>query len=437
MSCMGSQYKWQKDFGITDEQIREWKSYISERESVLIWAIKNHHIDEEKYLNWAQEQYGLLRIKEEFFDSKKPNQELMSRYSNLWPKHVALLMEWEGTLYLACLEPDSSIVPPQSYIWVLAPSEKILKWNECHSTENSVPSNAPPGIDLNVEVLVPDFELSDESATQIVSSEKLSPPVDHPDEIVPEGLNFESLDLPNDLSDKTKVGGVVKDDSPAGLNLENMKPPSLTSETIAPENLNLPPLPVDTIREIELSSDTSTPPEGILQVSSAIDEALPIKPTQTEDLSKVSKEAERKTSGQLDEYLFSELPSEFSQKMILLFNGENLEPWKWDETWVQDVSRQTAIDLSSPSVFRIVQKSCAPFHGPVVPNSINDTFFQTWNSGRTPEWLTILPLYIENSIVGMVLGTANKEDAEKLKIERLEHLANMASRKLLANPSAA
>jgi hypothetical protein len=39
---------------------------------------------------------------------------------------------------------------------------------------------------------------------------------------------------------------------------------------------------------------------------------------------------------------------------------------------------------------------------------VNDSFFQAWNKGTYPEHLTIIPLMIQNEVIGLLLGTTSR-----------------------------
>ena len=135
--------------------------------------------------------------------------------------------------------------------------------------------------------------------------------------------------------------------------------------------------------------------------------------------------------------ILSDLSNYFEKSMILLFNDGELKPWKWTSNWQQDNTRSMTVDLKMPSVFRIVNESKQPYHGYVVPNTVNDAFFTTWNQGTYPEYLTILPMVVENNLFGMLLGTTTKLRGERIKLYRLLDQAKEIGQRLIEVRSAA
>ena len=107
----------------------------------------------------------------------------------------------------------------------------------------------------------------------------------------------------------------------------------------------------------------------------------------------------------------------FDQNMILLVKNAILRPWRWDKSWTKQSSTQTMIILNKPSIFQIVYKTKQKYHGYVVVNDINDAFFKTWNEGRYPEHVTILPLIKNKSIKGMLLGATSTKKGELLSLD--------------------
>lgn len=114
----------------------------------------------------------------------------------------------------------------------------------------------------------------------------------------------------------------------------------------------------------------------------------------------------------------------FDQTMVLLFTNGNLEPKAWDATWTKSAHAQNMIDVTTPSIFRIVNETQHPYHGHIIPNSVNESFFNNWNKGQYPEHITICPIIHEKKIYGMVLGATTKEGAKKYQLHHVQEIAN-------------
>ncbi|MEK7356702.1 MAG: hypothetical protein AAB250_09645 [Bdellovibrionota bacterium] len=96
--------------------------------------------------------------------------------------------------------------------------------------------------------------------------------------------------------------------------------------------------------------------------------------------------------------------------MILLFQNGQLKPWKWTEMMFSVRGESPdAIDLASASIFRIVFRTCLPYHGYVVASPVNSAFFNAFNRGVLPKHATIMPVLINRKVAGMILGLSGNE----------------------------
>lgn len=126
------------------------------------------------------------------------------------------------------------------------------------------------------------------------------------------------------------------------------------------------------------------------------------------------------------EGILNSMKKYFEKSMVLIFKGGALEPFAWDQNWVKAPHAQSAIDTSTPSIFRIVNETQKPYHGYIVSNHINEAFFNTWNQGQIPEHVTICPIVHDKKMYGMILGATTKEGAKKYQLHHIQEIANDA-----------
>src|SRR4051812_3875800 len=102
---------WLKPFKISEDDYREWLGRFPSEDHLLSWGIETKRLDEQKYLKWAKAFYELPVLKEQFFDAPIPS-DLWSKYiKEPWGPSLLPLSEWDGTLYIGCLEPP----PPELF----------------------------------------------------------------------------------------------------------------------------------------------------------------------------------------------------------------------------------------------------------------------------------------------------------------------------------
>ena len=114
----------------------------------------------------------------------------------------------------------------------------------------------------------------------------------------------------------------------------------------------------------------------------------------------------------------------FEKGMVLQVHQMMLKPYVWNDAWTQNQNMNANVDLSMGSIFRIVFTSRKPYHGYVVRNPINDSFFNAFNKGQLPEHATIVPVSLDGNLVAMVLGFTSQQNADSLRLEECERIAD-------------
>jgi hypothetical protein len=115
----------------------------------------------------------------------------------------------------------------------------------------------------------------------------------------------------------------------------------------------------------------------------------------------------------------------YEHGMVLLFQAGQLRPWKWsDRMQSQSHGRPSPIDLSKRSIFRIAYRTCLPYHGYVVASPENDTFFAEWYNGQLPKHVTLMPMLINNQLIGMIMGLTEGQVGQKSSLRLMESLAH-------------
>ncbi len=120
----------------------------------------------------------------------------------------------------------------------------------------------------------------------------------------------------------------------------------------------------------------------------------------------------------------------FDKVMFLEWKGLYLEASKWLGNWEINPAATKKIDVSGNSIFKIPLKSTYPYHGYVVGNPINDSFFQNFNGGKTPEHISVFPVYTNEAFAGEIVCITTKAKGEKVNLADFEsylHKENKAA----------
>ena len=432
-------------FGISNSQISEWKNASNQQnESLILWILKNKKVDIKKYEDWSFKYYKIPRLKISYFKKHTLDQSLLNQYHINWPDHVFPLKKWKDVLYLACLEPVKDINISEELQWVLAPTEGILLWKtNIKNTTSSVANDTPSITNLkSVDFGAIKFSSSEKPIEKTTSPSKTSSQKDMKD------FKFDKISIPPpklEKSEKPKHTATEKlsqnQQNTISLSLFKQKKSNqthalnspTTTPNVSPKN-NTTTLLKTTATYKPIPKPPVFPKENkqslpIIKINSKPN--TPQIPKAHHDESTMKQDHLVKKD--IYDVILNCLSVMFDQSMILMFKNSILKPKRWDSSWNKDPETHNVILLNKPSVFQIVYKTKQKYHGYVAPSAVNDIFFKTWNMGRYPEHLTLLPLIKKNTtaITGMLLGATSKEKGDSLLLDKLDVLALEASEKLI------
>lgn len=446
-------------FHLQEDNVKRAQNELAPGQSLLEYLFEKKWIEPSAYLLWAKDFFALPVLKEDFLSKNDQIEALTSRYKNVFPKNVIPFLEWDGVLYVMCLEP-TPFQSPQPIQYILAPYETIQKYSPKVESKN-IPQ-APVVFHEKAELTNPLFkELKDTPSAQEplkdFSFDKLEIPLATPASTTQESTN--PVELQHETSPEKPSQDKLELAAPDGVEVSSIQ------DTGAPQGLSFPDLKVEAPEFVTQSNVSVAHLESLKKISPPAPESLHQEPvTKAMDLSEPKKEAitkivdlnELKNGPETKIVDLNSLKNQpatntahtvskskentpqapqqfqnilelgakyFTQFMILTYQNNVLQPSSWDATWSKQAHTQSAIDLSTPSVFRIVKETLNPYHGYIIPNSINDSFFQTWNKGVYPEHLTICPIIDKKNLVGMVLGMTTKEGAKKYQLHHIEEIA--------------
>ena len=412
-------------FKISEQEIAEWKASAAQaNESLIFWILKNKKINSDKYSEWSFKKYKLPRLKISFFQNHKVNKTFLEKYSHLFPEHVLPIKEWKDVLYLTCLEPVYGLDIPQEYQWILVPIEGILLWKNSYSAKDTTSSISISQIPY--PALTKTKESKESHKTQMNQTEL-------------EDINFSQINVSskkvsqetNTVIEKTKNTQITPQMKKNSVSSSLLKTSNKVSSSSTKEPYSSS---VKTNESQKKSSAMPKSPVTTKKISPALQITPPSflqkkSPVTTEDSSsKINphngKKFESQEHTEICRYVLNCMDSLFDKSMILILKDRILKPWKWDTSWPKQPSTHNVILLNKPSVFRIVYKTKQKYHGYVVPNPVNDTFFQVWNKGKYPEHLSLLPLMTKEKVIkGMLLGITSKSKGKMILLDKLDILA--------------
>lgn len=460
---------WVNYFGISESEAAEILATLSKGQCLIRHLHESGKISPIVWEKWAKNYFKIPALKVDYKASE--HQRLLhERYANLFPNSIAVLEDWDGVLFLGCLAPIEGFQAPQKFQWVLVSLEQ-LKMLRGEKSEIETSLHIDDGMPTGLHIAIPE---SDDNSGE---SAPLEPKIFD----APSGVHDIAAiknSLTNDLHDSPmeKTAAFNLDFSAISLADElntdqpppiepyraelSFSPQSILKEETAVTANAVAPLDAQDSKEMEMPSGFSTqeslnaevpppipklaegpPPipsllkEDSISSVSPINHGVTIGPPPAPPLGG-KQPIDATISSEAIDAIVRDMNSHFERAMLLLFHNSELKVWKASDGWQQDKTRDTAIDLTFPSIFRIVKETKLPYHGYVVGNQINDAFFTTWTKGTVPEHLTIVPVLYEKNLIGMLLGATSKQKASEISLERIQGLGLEAGLSLVSQAAA-
>ncbi len=371
---------WKEQF---QEELRSISSSYSKDtapSSILMHALKQQAIPEEVYYSWAQENYQVPFVKSPFFTSPKFQKKVWDKWKSQYDWHQAFLPlgEWDGHILIGCLDPSerASELPA---IYLLCRLEDLeTAWSNYGGTTQKA-TQSPPA---QVNAAPPPTN------QRIVA--QLTP----------------QAEMPQTVQPTLKIN-----EEPAKVTI---KTPSLESRKIT-------------------SNDAKKSEEKILNENTS---TAPDKEKRTYFLEVLHKDKQQQFLNQA-KVTFDSMHTFFSKSFILAVDNQNqiCKPVIWDESF--NGTQCEPINLSSPSMFRIVNTTSKPYHGSVTLNEINEKFFNEWNKKEIPSHVTIVPLMSNQKVIGMLVGFGDATANNKAILNNVEKIGQQFLAALIPTINAA
>ncbi|QDK37739.1 hypothetical protein [Bdellovibrio sp. NC01] len=446
--------------------------------SLLGFAIKEKHLSSEDYLKWAMTHYRLPYLQDRFFKETPLSQEMFAKWATHYPWSAECLpvAEWDGALIVACLQPPQDFPTFPSAVIVLASLENMeAAWKAYHpevasasatAVAAALPASAetaPEGIDLSVvttskksdsfsfedlgvapeakddEVILEGEEAGGAKLDGIFDGftvtklEALAPKEPGTESVVAE-VKQDSVVAATEaktvvtqapkssILEKTNIGEVPKEDTslPAAApatsaGKPNIPPPPAKATPAASAAANPPPFEDSFVKE---------PIAVVPRPAGVAKPTLNPVANGTFALDKLKKKNTAALTERVKTVL-SEMKSHFEKSMILTLDDQETQAtaFAWDENFKGMKDTSVRVPLKTPSIFNIVAATSKPFHGYVSLNEINEKFFEDWNQGRVPDHVTIAPILINDKLVGMLVGFAEKAAYNRTSLSLAEKLS--------------
>jgi hypothetical protein len=413
-----------------------------------------------------------------------------------WSVECLPVAEWDGILVVACLQPPQDFPSTPQCVFVLAPQDSLEQcWNTWQSQAAKIPASAPTkavaaesampegfeavtviapakksGDSFSFEDLgeFPDASDASASSEEGESSEESTgeemggleglfdtPVVKLQSTAAPETEAARELTPVDSILNPTSASAeevektfdrTVVDARPTLAKvepvLEKKAEPTVAAAasaltpTAAPAASKAggpPPPPKDELPDLSEESFGNKPVPVVTRPTGIAKPTMNPVASGSFALEKLKK----KNSGVIADKIkrvLSEMKSHFEKSMILTLDEQESQvtAFAWDENFQEIKDTSMRIPLKSPSIFNIVATTQKPFHGYISLNDLNENFFEQWNQGAIPDHVTITPIVINEKLVGMLMGFAEKSAYNKASLTLAEKLSTEFTKGLQA-----
>jgi hypothetical protein len=453
-------------------------------QKTLTELLTSGELPEDQYLAWATEEYKIPSVAAEFFANATNFNLLLDNPSAEWEETFFPICEWDGILYIACLEPREFNYK-KKYCLVLSPYTEMqglwkkleqplestviidnLEFSE--ATLLSTTANAPSENSNKPETSKPKTK-----TTTVATSASVEPTPAAPSLL---DLNFSNLitaSEPESTAPKTAPPMTPQPATPAATaaspkpdakpKVQPPPPHPNMDDSFSRSDINISPKFTSTNYTLpkeftdELAKERAKTKAAVKEVTNvahipraskneatftATKTIMPFPErtsqftfTRTIYSNQVILEAEAKIENNQDPQhaLLSafKLLQDYYKKLMWVVRDQkgyaypiacNAE-WEFtEEAWNQPMA------FKHVNPFRTAKLTQKPYHGPVYSSPATDKYFRLWNQGKKPDFFTVVPITMYGKVFGYLVGCDKGPHFDK--INSLE-VMEMAGKELL------
>lgn len=320
---------WALALHVPQSTYNSWAKQCPKDESVLLWSLSTNQISSDDYFLWAREHYGLAHLNSEFFE-RAADKSLWQKIKTAinWSAEMIPVLEWDGVIFIACIEPQPEISWSFPVQFVLANANDLKKyWNELHNDLHN---------ELHIAAAPIHFDPPEGmgAINTVATPEENNPP--------------EGIEAP--------VGLSVPGDFKLNLNLT------------VPEGLNPPEGAITSVIQIKQASNI---PDG-LNINPSVHAMDP----QSNYVNFLYKAENDFQGGMILSVADEQLKAIAWNSKFKPINAKAEAFWS----------------LNQPSAFRVAYRTKLPYLGHVVDTPINREFFNSWGMEHLPERILVQPV---------------------------------------------
>jgi len=433
---------------------------FSETDLSLEKLLETGQIPEDRFVNWASETYKVPALDSGFFEQASNFKLILENPYSEWKDSFFPVHEWQGVLYIACLEPRP-LVLNKKHCYVLGSYKAMRKlWQKMEKpaavksavVETFTEAQPEAGLDSfsQASVIIPLAEFEAKHAKPVEDSQVkavpnasvapiVEPSVEGGEKVDTEGFDFTHSQIKRDKPEREekKASGDKPEMSVDSVSIRTKFPrkagaaPEHTHTTTNTNSVTKNPFEEsksDVAMNPNFTASNFRIPEisNVFKIGAAKDmmtftstkTIMPF-PDRTKDFTfirtvyseQVINEARSKIQDCKDpqEALISafKVLSDYYKMLMWVVRDEKGRafPIACNNQWsFSEDAWNIPMNFKTANPFRLCKFTQRPFHGPVSRSAVNDVYFQHWTNGKYPDIMTIVPTRLGGKVYGYFVG---------------------------------
>lgn len=364
-----------------------------------------------EYMAWAADHYKIPFLSDDFFKQTNNFKLLLQNPSPQWSQFFFPISEWQGTLYIGCLEPQALTLEKKSCCVLSSPAKLLELWLKMEKQPvKTNPATASISATINTTTppakpLKSPAQPATASAPSAFPTSKFSLEETKSEIFKPENTHTSTgFNLPP-LGEKTGQIEISKIVVPSATKSTPSKNPSGASGFDIPEITNVAMVNTQitkTFNKEFTGTKTISPfPEKSTQFT-----FIRTVYSQQVILDANSKIQENSNPQDALVSAFRILKDYYNKIMWVVRDQKGYAfPIACNATWdFTETAWNEPINFKTPNPFRIAKLTQKPFHGPVSPNPTSDAFFKNWCNSTYPDVLSIVPVKLHGKVFGYLVA---------------------------------
>lgn len=399
------------------DQLIDWvcpEGVDSNSMEALQLALRDNFISNEEYLSWASHVFQLPILDDKFFDLNTPNEVLWNKTKNFYPwgPYLMPIGNWDNNLIVAGLAPAKYSPEGLHVIYVLASNGCLLKrWTDYHGTPTEayrilkpvLPTEIPKSIESNPSKNNFDEEFVNNLFHQDMDEAKNDSLVENEidsNESNDEPINEDKIEDNDDSQESDQLSLMLSETNTTQVKLTKLDSTEFEKKSDLEYKMTSNPVNSSPVNSSPFKNEDASDASGKVDKTYLFDYLF--------------KNHENETTN-LILNTFDQMKSYFQKSVFIAINNDETLG-KVTHIGIETrgpVNLNFEIDLTTPSLFRIVTKTLKPYHGYVVVNDINEKFFEEFFYGQIPDNVTLTPVVSENHLIGILMGCGEKSTYTK------------------------